>query len=108
MIAVFILYPGWTQAALSVFACYRIDDGSGPFPDRQQATWRYGYWIRDMQQACYTGRHLGLYVPIGVISVALTCFLPPLLSFLLLWRNRRKLDDLRIQLRYGFLYSRYE
>ncbi|KXZ45588.1 hypothetical protein GPECTOR_53g81 [Gonium pectorale] len=109
MIAVFILYPGWAQAALSVFACYRIDDGvSGPFPERQQATWEYGYWIRDMAQRCYSGTHLAQYVPIGVAAVATFCLAPPLVSFALLWRNRRKLDAPGVRQRYGFLYSRYK
>ncbi|KXZ43731.1 hypothetical protein GPECTOR_82g265 [Gonium pectorale] len=109
MMAVLILYPGWAQAALSVFACYRVDDGvNGPFPERQLATWRSGYWIRDMQQACYAGRHLGMYVPIGVVAVIFVCLLPPLLSFLLLWFKRRELDDPRIMQHYGFLYMRYK
>ncbi|KXZ42543.1 hypothetical protein GPECTOR_137g650 [Gonium pectorale] len=109
MIAVFILYPGWAQAALSVFSCYMIDDGhSGPFPDRQQAAWKYGYWIRDMAQECYRGSHLTTYVPIGVVSVLCVCLLPPLASFLLLWRNRHKLEHSSLRQRYGFLYSRYK
>ncbi len=35
-VAVFVLYPSWVQAALSVFACYIVDDGSGPYGDNQQ------------------------------------------------------------------------
>ncbi|KXZ47948.1 hypothetical protein GPECTOR_31g310 [Gonium pectorale] len=108
IIAVFILYPGWAQAALSVFACYRVDDGvTGPFPDRQQATWRYGYWVRDMAQQCYSGAHLSLYVPIGVAAVAAVCLGPPLASLALLLRHRRRLGDQHMRQRYGFLYTRY-
>ncbi|KXZ48018.1 hypothetical protein GPECTOR_31g382 [Gonium pectorale] len=41
MFAVSILYPGWAQAALSVFAFYLLDDGErGPFPERQQVRLR--------------------------------------------------------------------
>ncbi|KXZ43722.1 hypothetical protein GPECTOR_82g256 [Gonium pectorale] len=109
MLAVFILYPGWAQAALSVFACYHIDDGtSGPFTAKQKATWSNGYWIRDMEQECYSGRHLTFYVPIGIASVVLLCGIPPLASFVLLWRNRRDLDDPGVKQRYGFLYARYK
>ena len=33
---VFILYPGLSQASLSVFACYKVDDGSPPYPEMQR------------------------------------------------------------------------
>ncbi len=36
LVAVFIMYPSWAQAALSVFACYKIDDGTGDFPENQR------------------------------------------------------------------------
>ncbi|KXZ48786.1 hypothetical protein GPECTOR_25g370 [Gonium pectorale] len=109
VVALSILYPGWAQAALSVFSCYQIDDGhSGPFPDRQQATWRYGYWVRDMAQECYRGTHLALYMPVGVAAVALVCLMPPLTSFVLLYSHRNELDDPAVRQRYGFLYMRYK
>ncbi|KXZ46022.1 hypothetical protein GPECTOR_48g455 [Gonium pectorale] len=109
IIAVFILYPGWAQAALSVFACYMVDDGSGPFPEKQKAAWRHGYWIRDMAQECYSGVHLRLYVPIGIVAVVLVCFGPPLASFGLLWSHRSKLrSSPDVRRRYGFLYARYK
>ncbi|KXZ48784.1 hypothetical protein GPECTOR_25g368 [Gonium pectorale] len=109
VVALSILYPGWAQAALSVFSCYHIDDGhSGPFPDRQQATWRYGYWVRDMAQECYSGTHLALYMPVGVAAVALVCLMPPLTSFVLLYRHRNELGDPAVRQRYGFLYLRYK
>ena len=39
---VFILYPGLAQASLSVFACYKVDDGSPPYPETQRvgSKWR--------------------------------------------------------------------
>ncbi|KXZ43648.1 hypothetical protein GPECTOR_84g324 [Gonium pectorale] len=109
VIAVFILYPGWAQAALSVFACYKIDDGqTGFYPQNQKATWRHGYWVRDMSQQCYTGVHLRLYVPIGIAAVITLCFGPPLASLLLLWRRRDELGSKNVRQRYSFLYIRYK
>ncbi|KXZ47171.1 hypothetical protein GPECTOR_37g177 [Gonium pectorale] len=97
------------EAALSVFACYKIDDGqTGIFPLNQKATWRHGYWVRDMAQQCYTGVHLRLYVPIGVASVTALCLGPPLASFLLLWHHRGSLELPVVQQKYSFLYSRYK
>ncbi|KXZ43646.1 hypothetical protein GPECTOR_84g322 [Gonium pectorale] len=109
IIAVFILYPSWAQAALSVFACYKIDDGkTGLYPQNQKAAWRNGYWVRDMSQECYTGVHLRLYVPIGITAVLVLCFGPPLASLLLLWRRRAALSSKRVHQRYNFLYTRYK
>ncbi len=90
LIAVFVLYPSWVQAALGVFSCYVIDRGEGPYGAHQRATWRYGYWVSDMQQQCYAGRHLALHVPIGAVAIVVFCFVPPLASFLLLWTVRRR------------------
>ncbi|GLC55873.1 hypothetical protein PLESTB_001038400 [Pleodorina starrii] len=108
MAAVFILYPSWANAALSTFACYPIDDGKGPFPQGQQATWRHGYWVRDMQTQCYSGTHLHVYVPIGVAAVLVFCLLPPLASFMFVWRVRNRLEDTHVRKVYGFLYKRYK
>ncbi|PNH04463.1 hypothetical protein TSOC_009381 [Tetrabaena socialis] len=107
MAAVFILYPAWASAALSTFACYRIDEGRGAFAEMQQATWQYGYWVRNMNQACYTGSHLDVYLPIGLAAVVVFCLAPPLASFLVVWRARGNLDNPRTQRVYGFLYKRY-
>ncbi|KXZ42567.1 hypothetical protein GPECTOR_134g621 [Gonium pectorale] len=109
VVAVFILYPGWAQAALSVFACYKIDDGkTGLYAQNQKAIWRHGYWVRDMAQECYTGVHLRLYVPIGIASVIVLCLGPPLASFLILWKHRAELGSKRVRQRYSFLYARYK
>ncbi|EFJ43308.1 hypothetical protein VOLCADRAFT_96559 [Volvox carteri f. nagariensis] len=108
MAAVFILYPSWAHAALSTFACYPIDGGEGPFPETQQAQWRHGYWLRNMQAMCYSGDHLHVYVPIGVVAVVVFCVLPPLVSFIFVWRVRGRLEDAHVRKVYGFLYKRYK
>ncbi|KAG2438668.1 hypothetical protein HXX76_005215 [Chlamydomonas incerta] len=60
-----------------------------------------------MQQECYSGTHLSVYVPIGVVAVFMYCLLPPLVSYLLMWRHRKQLDDHHVGQVYGFLYKRY-
>eukprot|EP00198_Chlamydomonas_reinhardtii_P004809 XP_001694145.1 predicted protein [Chlamydomonas reinhardtii] len=104
---VFVLYAGWAQAALSVFSCYRIDEGGSLVPENERANWPRGYWFLDMQQACYSGTHLALYLPIGIVSVCLFCLAPPLSSFLLMWRARHRLAEYRTQQMWGFMYKRY-
>ncbi|KAG2446079.1 hypothetical protein HXX76_000679 [Chlamydomonas incerta] len=107
MVAVFVLYPGLAQVAFSVFACVHIDDGKGPAPENQQATWRYGYWVRNLNAECYLGTHKAFYVPIGIASILIFCLAPPLISLSLTWRVRKHLDEHHNQMVYGFLYGRY-
>lgn len=33
-----------------MFACRVIDDGQGQYGELQRATWRQGYWMRDINQ----------------------------------------------------------
>ena len=73
-----------------------------------QATWRYGYWIRDMEMECYRGTHLAVYIPIGIVAVLIFCVAPPVASFLFVWRVRDKLEEPHVRKVYGFLYKRYK
>eukprot|EP00198_Chlamydomonas_reinhardtii_P002999 XP_001692335.1 predicted protein [Chlamydomonas reinhardtii] len=108
MVALFVLYAGWSQVALSVFACRVIDDGQGQYGELQRATWRQGYWMRDINQKCYTGVHGSLYLPVGIAAVLAVCVAPPLASFVMLWRVRHRLNEPATQHLYGFLYLRYK
>ncbi|KAG2482377.1 hypothetical protein HYH03_018697 [Edaphochlamys debaryana] len=60
-----------------MFACLRLDSGEGPDAAYQLASWPRGYFLRNMNQACYQGEHLSFYVPLGAVCVALFCILPP-------------------------------
>ncbi|GLC48845.1 hypothetical protein PLESTB_000154700 [Pleodorina starrii] len=96
------------EIALSIFACYKLDPGTGVFAENQQATWPLGYWVRNMQQECYAGVHRRVYVPIGIASALLFCFCPPIAYFLLTFKSRRKFEEPRIKIQYGFLYQQYK
>ncbi|PNH09486.1 hypothetical protein TSOC_003883 [Tetrabaena socialis] len=108
IIASFILYPSLCQTSLGIFACYIIDSGAGAFKENQKASWRYGYWVRDMQQKCYDGIHRQVYMPIGVASIVAFCLGLPLTYFLLVWRCRHNRKDVFVQIKYGFLYVQYK
>ncbi|KAG2484485.1 hypothetical protein HYH03_016717 [Edaphochlamys debaryana] len=108
MIAVFMLYPAWAAAGFSVFSCYAIDRGGDTaLGQLEQATHRWGYWARDMNQECYVGVHAGLYVPLGVVTLLLFCLGPPATSFAIMWRVRHRLKDYHTMRLYGYMYSRY-
>ncbi|GLI63810.1 hypothetical protein VaNZ11_006907 [Volvox africanus] len=108
IVASFILYPSLCQISLSIFSCYKLDPGTGVFKENQQATWSHGYWVRNMQQECYAGVHKRVYVPIGIATVLLFCFCPPITYLILTTRCRRKPNDTRMRIQYGFLYQQYK
>ncbi|GLI63818.1 hypothetical protein VaNZ11_006922 [Volvox africanus] len=107
IVASFILYPSLCQISLGIFACYIIDPASGAFKENQKATWSHGYWVRNMQQECYAGVHKRVYVPIGIATVLLFCFCPPIIYLILTARCRRNFNNIRIRIQYGFLYQQY-
>ncbi|KAG2484157.1 hypothetical protein HYH03_017038 [Edaphochlamys debaryana] len=116
MVAIFVLFPSWASAGFSVFSCMEVD-GPQQTSTSQQYTAREfaamthprGYWTRDMQQGCYTGVHIALYVPLGVVFLLVFCLSPPLVNFFLLWRIRDDLQyDTHTQRVYGFMYLRYK
>ncbi|KAG2486975.1 hypothetical protein HYH03_014348 [Edaphochlamys debaryana] len=107
LVATSILYPALAQVSLSTFACRALDTGEGPYSETQQATWRYGYWLSNMDQECYRGSHLAFYTPLGIVSVIIFCALPPVAIAVLLWCKRGSLDQQRTRAMYGFLYNRY-
>lgn len=63
--------------------------------------------VRNMNQRCYTGEHLDLFVPLGVVAVLALVLGPPLVLMLVLWRHRRTLHEEHTAQMYGFLFHRY-
>ncbi|GIL68217.1 hypothetical protein Vafri_21474 [Volvox africanus] len=108
IVASFILYPSLCQISLGIFACYKIDPAYGAFKENQKATWPHGYWVRNMQQECYAGVHKRVYVPIGIATVLLFCFCPPIIYLILTMRCRRNFNNIRMRIQYGFLYQQYK
>ncbi|KAG2442061.1 hypothetical protein HYH02_009852 [Chlamydomonas schloesseri] len=107
LVASFILYPALVSASLSFFACRVLDTGVDPYPETQQAAWAHGYWLPDMNQACYSGLHSALYLPVGIVCAIVFCALPPIVVFSILFAKRKKLHERQTQILYGFLYRRY-
>ncbi|GLI67927.1 hypothetical protein VaNZ11_012254 [Volvox africanus] len=108
MVASFVLMPTWATEALSIFSCYKLDNLSGAYSENQKATWPYGYWVRDMNQECYTGRHQTFWLPIGVVSVLLLCLTMPITSAAITLYFRKRLNEVEVLQVYGFLYRTYK
>eukprot|EP00198_Chlamydomonas_reinhardtii_P007940 XP_001697277.1 polymorphic outer membrane protein [Chlamydomonas reinhardtii] len=109
IVAAFILYPSLCQVSLSMFACYVIDGGNTDNLGSEYltATWGLGYWTRNMNQQCYSGTHMRVYVPIGIVAICVFCLAPPAAFFAVTYTNRKRLDDLDVTAKYGFLYAEY-
>lgn len=56
---------------------------------------------------CFTGTHLSVWVPIGVVATVVLCLAPPVVAAAVLWRHRNRLDEDAVVHAYGFMYTRY-
>ena len=129
--ACFVVFQGWSSAALSSFACLPVDPPQ-PSPSTsssssssasqeaspasllpsyyslyQLASSPGGYWIMNMNQQCYSGFHQSVWMPIGAVTSILICLGIPLLTLLPVLVLRKRLSDPVVQLNWGWLYLRY-
>ncbi|KAG2425203.1 hypothetical protein HXX76_013956 [Chlamydomonas incerta] len=102
-----VLFPAWAQASLQIFSCYKVDPGTGPWPETQLATWGQGYWTRNMNQRCYAGEHSAVWVPVGITAVVAVCVGIPAMSFAAIFAHRHNLESVHVVQTYGFIYRRY-
>lgn len=58
-----------------------------------------------MDQACYSGEHMSVWVPIGSVLIAFVCVGIPLMTFLVMWRHRYALTKVHVMQTYGFIYT---
>ena len=69
-----------------------------------QASWRAGYWVQNMQYACFIGRHLAVALGLGLPALLLLGLGIPLLFAFMVWRHRLELDSAPCRQRLGFAY----
>ena len=72
-----------------------------------QATWGRGYWLSDMSVQCFTGAHLRWAGFLGIPLVLVTGLGIPLISLSVLLYHRKKLDQTKVRMKYGFIYQPY-
>lgn len=53
----------------------------------QTVHWQ-GWWVRDMNQQCYTGTHARVWLPIGIVALIVICIGIPLSTFLTTFLRR--------------------
>jgi hypothetical protein len=81
--------PSLVRIGLGFFACISIDK-----PGSQYATAnaKHGYFASSIQQACYAGWHRKYALSLGVVTCVMFCVGIPVGLWVLLYRNRSKVD----------------
>jgi predicted outer membrane repeat protein len=83
LVVLFFFYPFLVRTALGMFACLHIDRvgpaSADPYPQYALANATGGYWVSDMQQACWEGWHRVWALALGVPAALMFCVGVPLL-----------------------------
>ena len=87
---------------------YAQCDTNNNLLDTMQATWQAGYWVENMQYACFTGRHLAVALGLGLPALLLLGLGIPLLFAFMVWRHRLELDSAPCRRRLDFAYRSYK
>jgi hypothetical protein len=105
LVVLFFFYPTQVRVGLGMFACIPLDSpSSSDIHDIANAT--HGYWVPDLQQACYEGWHKPWALGLGIPITLLFCLCVPVGIWVLLKVNKPKLY-LHSFLAIGFLSHNY-
>jgi hypothetical protein len=108
LVTAFFAYPTLVRAALSFFACLRIDDASEqPYPEYAIRNHTAGYWVSAIQQECFAGWHRPWALGFGLPAVLVLCLGVPVGLLVFLWRSQAKTSDPAFCEHYGFLFRNY-
>jgi len=90
----FVLYTGISTRILQIFDCQEFDDGTS--------------WLRnDYSVQCYTARWNGFVVYAAFMMLVYPLGLP-VITFLVVYKNRKQLDNTVVREKYGFLYQDFK
>jgi hypothetical protein len=92
-VVLYLLYPTLCQSAFRIFKCEKI--GAKTFLEA------------DLEEECFTGRHLVYAFSLGVGQILVFVIGMPLVLFIFLKRNKGNLEAHVTMVRYGLFYSAY-
>ena len=109
LVTAFYAYPTLVRAALSFFACLRIDysDSKQPYPEYSIRSHAAGYFVGGIQQECFAGWHKAWALGFGLPAVLVLCVGVPVGLFVFLWCSKAKTSDATFREHYGFLFRNY-
>ena len=109
VVVLFFFYPALVRAALSLFACYKLDNKAATlFPQFAAASAPHGYWVHSMQQPCWEGWHLHWGLGLGLPCLLFFCFAMPMGMWWFLYRSRNKISIPGYKNPLMFLYHNYK
>jgi hypothetical protein len=109
LVVLYSFFPSLLRVGLSMFACHYLDVApSAPFNgENPVATATNGYWVYDMQQACWSGWHKAWALGLGMPCVLIFCLGVPLAILALLTANKGRLYDPGFRIHFGSLYRNF-
>jgi len=94
IVILFLMLPSVTESTFSMLGCRDIDGSS--------------QLVSDLNQECWEGAHLLLSLGVAVPAIFVWCLLCPGLVLYLVRRNRAKLSQQKVQIKYGYLFNGYK
>jgi predicted outer membrane repeat protein len=90
----FLIHPNLVNKMFHVFNCIEIEEGQ--------------FWMTDnLNIKCWTGKHVFYTITVAIPGIIIWGITVPLICLLFLIKNRRKLKDIEIRLKFGFLFNGY-
>jgi len=107
LVVTYYPYPTLLRASLGFFACLHIDTLKATPRGSVALNHPFGYWLNDIQQACFAGYHLGWALGLGLPSVLLWCIAVPVTLGVGLKLSQSKAEEPSFREHFGFLYRNY-
>jgi hypothetical protein len=90
-VILYLTYPTITNMSFSLFNCQELENGRS-------------YMVKDFSVECWTGTHLSVAVPVGIVFILVWVVGFPVFAFMKLYRNRHNLNDRDVILNYGLFF----
>ncbi|CAG9324285.1 unnamed protein product [Blepharisma stoltei] len=93
-VILFLIHPSITNIMFSIFSCKEVNSGE--------------YWLyADLGIRCWDGHHLLYGLLFALPTIIIWVIAVPALCLIKLVKNRRKLEDISIKMKFGFLFNGY-
>ena len=93
-VLLYLMYPTLCNQAFGLFCCLEVETG-------------HTFLMADLEEECYTGRHLFMSTIFGLFQVVVYVIGLPLIGVYFLWRNHDSLDKHVVRTRYGLFLGGY-
>jgi hypothetical protein len=104
----YILYPTLVRFPMAMLSCVKLHASDEEVESYGTKEWTKASFLRlDYEEVCWQGEHLANFWGIAMPGFLVYGVGLPLMSFVLLYRNREHLEDKKYTFRLGLLYLGY-